>query len=72
MHRHCRYLIVWAAMAMIIVNWPVSADSGDNALPPDLKPMLAHAAIVAEMMHACGHARTDLAARLVGRRTRTA
>jgi alkanesulfonate monooxygenase SsuD/methylene tetrahydromethanopterin reductase-like flavin-dependent oxidoreductase (luciferase family) len=64
MRRRCRYLIVWAAMTMIIVNWPVSAASGDNPPPPDVKPMLAHAAIVAEMMHACGHARTDLAARL--------
>jgi alkanesulfonate monooxygenase SsuD/methylene tetrahydromethanopterin reductase-like flavin-dependent oxidoreductase (luciferase family) len=64
MRRHCRYLIVWAAMAMTMIDGPVSAASGDNPLPPDLKPMLAHAAIVAEMMHACGHTRTDLAARL--------
>jgi alkanesulfonate monooxygenase SsuD/methylene tetrahydromethanopterin reductase-like flavin-dependent oxidoreductase (luciferase family) len=64
MRRHCRYLIVWATMAMTMIDGPISAAPGDNALPPDLKPMLAHAAIVAEMMHACGHTRTDLAARL--------
>ena len=38
--------------------------AGDSTLPPDLKPMLEHAAIVAEMMHACRHTRSDLAARL--------
>ena len=64
MRRHCRYLIVWAAMAVTMINGSVSAAPGDNTLPPDLKPMLVHAAIVAEMMHACGHTRTDLAARL--------
>ena len=64
MRRHCRYLIVWAAMAMTIIDGPVSAAPGDNSLPPDLKPMLAHAAIVAEMMHVRGHTRTDLATRL--------
>ena len=38
--------------------------AGDNTLPPDLKPMLEHAAIVAEMIHACRHTRSDLAVRL--------
>ena len=38
--------------------------AGDNTLPPDLKPMLEHAAIVAEMIHACRHTRFDLAVRL--------
>jgi hypothetical protein len=51
-------------MAMTMIDLPVSAAPGDNALPPDLEPMLAHAAIIAEMMHACGHTRTDLAAQL--------
>src|SRR5258707_14362501 len=30
----------------------------------DLKPMLEHAAIVSEMMRACGHTRSDLAVQL--------
>jgi hypothetical protein len=64
MRRHCRFLIVWAAMTITMIDGPVSAARGDNGLPPDLQPMLVHAAIVAEMMHACGHTRTDLAARL--------
>jgi len=64
MLRHCRFLIGWAAMTITMIDGPVSAAPSDNTLPPDLQPMLAHAAIVAEMMHACGHTRTDLAARL--------
>ena len=65
MRRRCTYMIVGAAMILTIVHRPaVLVSAGDNTLPPDLKPILAHAAIVAEMMHACGHTRTDLAARL--------
>src|ERR1700746_2424900 len=64
MRLDCRYLIVWATMAMTMIDGPISAAPGDNTLPPDLKPMLTHAAIVAERMHACGHTRPDLAARL--------
>jgi hypothetical protein len=64
MLRHCRFLIGWAAITITMIDGPVSAAPRDNTLPPDLQPMLAHAAIVAEMMHACGHTRADLAPRL--------
>ena len=65
MCRRCRYFIVWAAMMITMICCPaVLVAAGDNTLPPDLKPMLEHAAIVAEMMHACRHTRSDLAARL--------
>jgi hypothetical protein len=65
MRRRCRCFIVWAAMMMTIICRPeVLVAAGDSTLPPDLKPMLEHAAIVAEMMHACRHTRSDLAARL--------
>ena len=65
MCRRCRYFIVWAAMMITMICCPaVLVAAGDNTLPPDLKPMLEHAAIVAEMMHACRHKRSDPAARL--------
>ncbi len=65
MRRRCRYFIVSAAMMMTMICCPAPfVAAGDNTLPPDLKPMLEHAAIVAEMMHACRHTRSDLAARL--------
>jgi hypothetical protein len=58
-------MIVGAAMILTIVHRPaVLVSAGDNTLPPDLKPMLEHAAIVEEMMHACCHARSDLAVQL--------
>jgi hypothetical protein len=65
MRRRCRCFIVWAAMMMTMICCPaVLVAAGDNTFPPDLKLMLEHAAIVAEMMHACRHTRSDLAARL--------
>jgi hypothetical protein len=65
MCRHGAYLIVWSAIVMTMICCSaVLVMAGDNTLPPDLKPMLEHAAIVAEMMHACRHTRSDLAARL--------
>jgi hypothetical protein len=36
----------------------------NSALPPDVKPMLEHLAIVSQMMRTCGHMRPDLAAQL--------
>jgi hypothetical protein len=57
--------MVWAAIITTMICCPaVLVAAGDNTLPPDLKPMLEHAAIVAEMMHACRHTRSDLAVRL--------
>ena len=65
MRRRCRYFIVSAAMMMTMICCPAPfVAAGDNTLPPELKAMLEHAAIVAEMMHACRHTRSDLAARL--------
>ena len=65
MPRRCRYFIVSAAMMMTMICCPAPfVAAGDNTLTPDLKAMLEHAAIVAEMMHACRHTRSDLAARL--------
>jgi hypothetical protein len=63
MRRHGRNLAALAAMMMLCypVRW--SAAQG-SILPPDLKPMLEHAAIVSEMMRACGHTRSDLAVEL--------
>jgi len=61
MRRRCRCFIFWVAMMMTVICCPeVLVAAGDNTLPPDLKPMLEHAAIVAEMMHACRHTRSDL------------
>ena len=65
MRRRCRYFIVSAAMMMTMICCPAPfVAAGDNTLPPELKAMLEHAAIVTEMMHACRHTRSDLAARL--------
>jgi hypothetical protein len=51
--------MVWAAIITTMICCPaVLVAAGDNTLPPDLKPMLEHAAIVAEMMHACRHTYT--------------
>src|SRR5437588_6745759 len=63
MRRQGRNLAVWAGMMMLCYPAGPRAAEG-NILPPDLKPMLEHAAIVSEMMRACGHARSDLAVQL--------
>jgi hypothetical protein len=63
MRRRGVYLAVWLAMTAIC--WQPRASAARNgALPPDLKPMLEHLAIVSEMMHVCGHMRPDLAPQL--------
>ena len=47
MRRRCRCFIFWVAMMTMICCPEVLVAAGDNTLPPDLKPMLEHAAIVA-------------------------
>ncbi|MBO0738628.1 MAG: hypothetical protein J2P48_18990 [Alphaproteobacteria bacterium] len=48
----------------IICRHADANEACDSGLPPDVKPMLAHLAIVSEMMRTCGHVRPDLAAPL--------
>ncbi len=63
MHRRSRNLAAWAAMIMLC--YPAGSGAAEGSiLPPDLKPMLEHAAIVSEMICACGHTRSDLAVQL--------
>jgi hypothetical protein len=63
MRRQGKNLVLWAGMVMLCYPAGPRAAEG-NILPPDLKPMLEHAAIVSEMMRACGHTRSDLAVQL--------
>jgi hypothetical protein len=52
---------------MMMICYPAGPRAAEGSiLAPDLKPMLEHATIVSEMMRACGHARSDLAAQLRG------
>jgi hypothetical protein len=63
MRRQGRNLALWAGMMMLC--YPAGSRAAEGRiLPPDLKPMLDHAAIVSEMMRACGHMRSDLAVQL--------
>jgi hypothetical protein len=64
MRRRDGNLAAWAAMMMMLCYPAGSCAAGGNIFPPDLKPMLEHAAIVSEMMRACGHMRSDLAVQL--------
>src|SRR5689334_19747953 len=52
-------LAVWSAI--IICCRAITCAAGDDTLPPDIKPMLEHMAIVSEMMRVCSHVRPDLA-----------
>jgi len=63
MRRQCGYTAVWFAMTAICWQ-PAASAARNSALPPDVKPMLEHLAIVSEMMRTCGHMRPDLAVQL--------
>lgn len=51
-------MICWPLAIGFCLVLPVKAE--DVTLPLDLGPMLEHAAIVEEMVRACGHTRSDL------------
>ena len=61
----CRggYKVVWFAMTAICWQ-PTASMACSSDLPPDVKPMLEHLAIVSQMMDTCGHTRPDLATQL--------
>ena len=50
--------------AMMLLCYLARSGAEGSILPPDLKPMLEHAAIVSEIMRICGHTRSDLAVQL--------